>query len=80
MELNQVVELIGSFGFPIAACIWLGYYVKQLMQQYREDIAKLQQLHREEITAFKDEMETAVNNNTLALTELIAKIDKGGAI
>lgn len=80
MELNQVIELIGSFGFPIAACIWLGYYVKQLMQQYREDIAKLQQLHREEITAFKDEMETAVNNNTLALTELIAKLDKGGAV
>lgn len=80
MELNQVIELIGSFGFPIAACIWLGYYVKQLMQQYREDIAKLQQLHREEITAFKDEMETAVNNNTLALTELIAKLDKGGRI
>lgn len=80
MELNQVIELIGSFGFPIAACIWLGYYVKELMKQYREDIAKLQQLHREEITAFKDEMETAVNNNTLALTELIAKLDKGGRI
>lgn len=80
MELNQVIELIGSFGFPIAACIWLGYYVKELMKQYREDIAKLQQLHREEITAFKDEMETAVNNNTKALTELIIKLDKGGVV
>lgn len=80
MDLNQVIELIGSFGFPIAACIWLGYYVKELMKQYREDIARLQQLHRQEITAFKNEMETAVNNNTLALTELIAKLDKGGVV
>lgn len=32
-----MAELIQSFGFPVACVIGLGFYLKQLTQQQRED-------------------------------------------
>lgn len=67
------VQVITSVGFPIFACLSLGYYVFTQINQYRNDIKEIQKEHKEEIS----KMTEALNNNTLTIQKLIDTLDKG---
>lgn len=60
MDVNVIVQLVGSLGFPIAMCIYMAYSNNKLNEQHRESEAKLTEI---------------INNNTLALTQLSDKIE-----
>lgn len=66
VDLTSIVQLIGSLGFPVAACLVMGWYVKYITDQNRVELGKLNDQHREEMNSITE----ALNNNTLALTEL----------
>lgn len=53
--MDEVVQIISTLGFPIAACIGMGWYVYQQGKS-----------HKEEINALRE----AVDNNTKVTTEL----------
>ena len=55
MDITQVMQAIGSLGFPIVACCALFYYLN-----------KEQESHKEEMGAVTE----ALNRNTDALLEL----------
>lgn len=74
------VTLIGTLGFPIVACICMALYVREQTKANREDVKNLNEQHNKEMTAFKDEITQALNNNTLALTKLCEKLDRGEVI
>lgn len=65
------MALISSLGFPVVACIAMGWYVKLQTTNYREDVKQLQIQHKEEIAS----MTEALNNNTLVLQKLCDKLD-----
>lgn len=73
MDINTVITLIGSVGFPIVACLAMAYYVKYVTDKNREQISAIMQQHREEMV----DVTTAVNNNTLALQKLSAFMERG---
>lgn len=77
-------QLLGSYCFPIVACIVMGWYVKHMTDANREDTKELNRQHTEEMTSFRDEIKTALNNNTLALNRLCDKLEnensKGGEL
>ncbi len=60
MSVVDITNLISSVGFPIIMCIVLFKYMES-NDDKREVEAK--------------ELRDAINNNTVVLTELIAKID-----
>lgn len=60
MSLADITNFISSVGFPIVMCIVLFKYM-EANDDKREVEAK--------------ELRDAINNNTVVLTELIAKID-----
>ena len=66
------VQIITSVGFPIFACLALGFYVYKQLDNYRTDIKELQKEHKEEIA----KMTEALNNNTLTIQKLIDTLDK----
>lgn len=72
------VQLIGSLGFPIVACICMALYVKEQTKNNREDVKELNKEHSEEMSMFKDEIKEALNNNTIALTKLCEKLEGKG--
>ena len=76
MDVNTVLQIISTVGFPIACCIALGWYVARETRLQREETKALNEQHTTEMLAFKDEMTAALNNNTLALTKLCEKLDK----
>jgi hypothetical protein len=64
--------VITSVGFPIFACLAMGYFIKHTIDSYREDIKDLQKEHKDEISKVTE----AVNNNTQALLHLIDSMEE----
>ena len=40
MDVTAITSLVGSLGFPIAACCFLGWYMTSIMKEFREAIEK----------------------------------------
>lgn len=64
--MDQIWNVIGQYAFPIVMCIIMAWYVKYREDQHTKERDTLNTLHRDEISKVTD----AVNNNTIALTQL----------
>ena len=73
MDVNAILQAVGSLGFPIVCAIAAGWYVKYMTDRNREDIDKLNEQHQKEMK----EVTAALNNNTLALQKLSDVIGNG---
>lgn len=60
VDISSITSLIGSLGFPIVMCIML--YIRMNKQD---------ELHKEEM----QKMTESLNNNTLAITQLSARLE-----
>lgn len=72
--MDTVVQMITTVGFPIVACLFMGWYVKYQTDSYRTEVKDMQKEHKEEITKVTE----ALQNNTLALQKLCDKLDDKG--
>ena len=63
MDVNTLIQLVGSLGFPIVACGALFWRVVKSDEQHKEEMNK---------------MSEALNNNTSALVKLTEKLEKEG--
>ena len=59
--MENVVQMIGSLGFPIVACLAMGWYVKYTTDQNTKEVSELRKEHQEEINKVTE----ALNNNTI---------------
>lgn len=59
MDAGILTQLIGSLGFPIAMCIAMLWMLNKQTEQHKSEMDKITE---------------ALNNNTLALTKLAAKL------
>ena len=73
MGFQDIVQIISTVGFPIACCIAMGAYVKYITDKNREEVSKLNEEHKVEMS----EVTTAINNNTLALQSLHDYLKEG---
>ena len=69
----DIVQLVSSVGFPIVACLGMGWYVKYQTDNYRNEVQDMRKEHKDEIAKITQ----ALNNNTNALTKLCDKLDGG---
>lgn len=72
MDTNTIVTLVGSLGFPICACIGMGWYVKHQTDLYSQQIKEIRDEQNKQIDSIKE----ALNNNTMAIQRLVDRIDK----
>lgn len=63
MDVNLLIQLVGSLGFPIVACGALFWRMVKSDEQHKEEMNK---------------MSEALNNNTSALLRLTERLDKEG--
>lgn len=47
MEVNDLITIISTLGFPIAACIWMAYYQNTTLQKLTEVIQKNTEMLKE---------------------------------
>lgn len=71
MDFNTIMQLIGSYGFPIVACCALAWYFNKINENYRNDLKELNANHKEEVKAMTD----AIANNTLVIQKLVDSLD-----
>lgn len=67
----DMVQVISQLGFPIAACVAMGWYVKYITDKHREDRKETESLHRDAEMAIKE----AVVNNTIVMTKICERLD-----
>lgn len=72
MDVNGIVTLITTVGFPIVMCGAMGYYVKYITDRNHDDMMKERAMHQEETAT----MTEAINNNTLAIQKLTDYIER----
>ena len=70
MDANTITTLIGSVGFPIVACIAMGWYVKYQTDQNNKEVENMRKVHKEDV-----QMTEAINNNTIVMQKLVDKIE-----
>lgn len=63
---TEILQLIGSYGFPIIACVGMAWYVYTQQAENRKDIKDLQESHKLEM----EKITEALNNNTMAIHDL----------
>ena len=61
MDVGTITNIIGSLGFPIAACIYMAYVNAKQTEAHKEEMSK---------------MTEAVNDLKVAITSLVDKINK----
>lgn len=59
MDVNTLIQLVGSLGFPIVCCGALFWKMVKTDEQHKEEM---------------DKVTEALNNNTIALTKLSDKL------
>lgn len=69
--MDVVINLIQTMGFPIAACVFLGYYIKTQNAQYREDVKTLTEKYEAAIEKFSN----SIDKNTEVLNRLEVKLN-----
>lgn len=55
MDVETIVQIISTVGFPIAMCVVLIWYIKDMADKHKQEIEKFTE---------------ALNNNTLVLQKL----------
>ena len=53
MDYNTIVTLVGSLGFPIAACIALFWMINTTMKEFKETVAENTKAMTELVTTVK---------------------------
>lgn len=71
MTVQDVMTLIQTVGFPIVMCGLMAWYVKYISDKNREQITAEREAHKEEM----NEVVKAINNNTIVIEKLNAKLD-----
>lgn len=74
MTPSEIVSVVQSVGFPIVMVGAMGWFVYYMYNKFMEEMEEQRDSHTKEI----HELQTAIDNNTIALTKLIEKIDSGG--
>lgn len=57
----DIMQAITTVGFPIVACVVMGWYIKYITDKHEKEVAK---------------MTDALNNNTLAINTLNERLSK----
>jgi hypothetical protein len=70
--MNDIAQIISAIGFPIVAAVGCAYFVKWQYEQNQKQIEDMRKEHKEEVT----NMTKAIENNTIAITRLVEKLDK----
>lgn len=81
--METVLSIIQTIGFPIACCLFLGYFIKQQNDQYREDVKTITGKYEAALDEMSDKYDaqiekfsSAIDRNTQILTALNARLER----
>ena len=73
--MNDIVNIIGTVGFPITSCLLYMYYIYKDKQQSREENTKREEKLMEQIARFNEIM-NHFNDTLISLDKRIENIEE----
>lgn len=70
--MNDLVSIISSLGFPIVACVALGYFCKYMIDTNNANISKMFDMYERS----NEENREAINSVKEVIDRLSEKLDK----
>ncbi len=70
--MNEVVQMISTVGFPIVACLGLGWFCKYMIDQQNKNVERMFQMYDKANTENRE----AIEKMTVAIDKLCDKLDK----
>lgn len=70
MDTSTLLQIIGSYAFPIVACVFMGWYIKDTTDKHREEITRLNEQHRTEMESVTE----AIHNLNIVTEKLYERI------
>lgn len=70
MDAGTVLNLVGSYAFPIVACIFMGWFIKYTTDKHREEISRLNEQHKTEM----ESVTSAINNLNVVTQKLYERL------
>lgn len=71
MQMDEIMQMIGTVGFPIVMSLLLFWYVKDSTDKTQVTLMQIQTEHKDEVMKMTD----ALNKNTITIQRLIDKLD-----
>lgn len=71
MDLTTILQAVATVGFPICACIVIGWYFSKVNDNYRNDIKEITASHKEEIS----QLSKVIQDNSLVIQKLCDSLD-----
>lgn len=68
--MEDLMTVLQNFGFPVAVCGVLMYYIRELNKNFSEQLTRIMEQHKNE----SDKMVQAINSNTLVMQKLVDKL------
>lgn len=70
MELEMVMQMVSTLGFPIVCVLIMFYYVKYLNDTHAQEIKEL----RQDMISSNEELRKSIEANTLITTKLYERL------
>ena len=70
MDTSTLLQIIGSYCFPIVACVFMGWYIKYTTDKHREEISRLNDQHKAEM----ESITTAIHNLNVVTEKLYERL------
>lgn len=70
MDTSTLLQIIGSYCFPIVACVFMGWYIKYTTDKHREEITRLNEQHKTEMESVTE----AIHNLNVVTEKLYERI------
>lgn len=70
--MNEIVQMISTVGFPIVACLGLGWFCKYMIDQQNKNVERMFQMYDKANTENRE----AIEKMTVAIDKLCDKLDK----
>lgn len=68
--METFIDILSNFGFPVAVCGVLMWYIYHIQNTYREQISEIMKEHKEETSKITE----AINSNTLVMQKLVDRL------
>lgn len=72
MSVQDIINMVQNLGVSVVVIGASFWFIKYIFDNYNKQIETLTEAHKQETSKFTE----ALNNNTVALTQLTEKLDK----
>lgn len=73
MDMATIIQAVQNIGISALMCLGMAWFVKYMFDKFMALLQEEKEAHKVEINLLKD----TLNNNTIALTQLTAQLEKG---